>query len=411
MYKKILNIIAIFCLVTFSLNIVYADDEMEDEECINIQEKTIDVSNNLAGEPKLDSRIAVIYDRKTNRVLFGKQENKKSAMASTTKIMTCIVVLENAKLSDEVTISAKSAGTGGSRLKLKKGDKITVLNLLYGLMLRSGNDAAVALAEHVGGSIEGFAELMNKKAEELGLKNTHFVTPHGLDDPEHYTTAVELAKLTDYALENEMFSKIVNTKSCAISINNNITEIANTNELLGVLTGVNGVKTGFTNNAGRCLVTSVNRNNMNIITVVLGADTKKIRTSDSIKLIEYAYKNYKEVNLEKIINEKFVKWKEINEKQIQIIKGKSNNIELVLDEIANKTLTIKEGDSDKLNIEINCLCLLEAPVKQNEIIGQLRLTLGEEVIETINIKNRKEIKRKDSMDYLRLFLKKMTVYN
>lgn len=411
MYKKILNIIAIFCLVTFSLNIVYADDEMEDEECINIQEETIDVSNNLAGEPKLDSRIAVIYDRKTNRVLFGKQENKKSAMASTTKIMTCIVVLENAKLSDEVTISAKSAGTGGSRLKLKKGDKITVLNLLYGLMLRSGNDAAVALAEHVGGSIEGFAELMNKKAEELGLKNTHFVTPHGLDDPEHYTTALELAKLTDYALENEMFSKIVNTKSCAISINNNITEIANTNELLGVLTGVNGVKTGFTNNAGRCLVTSVNRNDMNIITVVLGADTKKIRTSDSIKLIEYAYKNYKEVNLEKIINEKFVKWKEINEKQIQIIKGKSNNIELVLDEIANKTLTIKEGDSDKLNIEINCLCLLEAPVKQNEIIGQLRLTLGEEVIETINIKNRKEIKRKDSMDYLRLFLKEMTVYN
>ena len=137
-------------------------------------------------------------------------------------IMTSLIVIENSNLSDIVEVSAKAAETGGSRLKIKKGDKITVKDLLYGLMLRSGNDAAVALAEYVGGSIEDFAILMNKKAKELELKNTHFVTPHGLDSEEHYTTPYELAILTDYALKNKIFSNIVKTKSCNISINENI---------------------------------------------------------------------------------------------------------------------------------------------------------------------------------------------
>ena len=193
-------------------------------------------------------------------------------MASTTKIMTTIVILEKADLNETVTVSAKAGGTGGSRLGLKRGDKASVRDLLYGLMLRSGNDAAVALAEHVGGSVKGFAELMNEKAIELGLTNTHFVTPHGLDDANHYTTALELAKLTDYAMDNETFAKIVGTKSTTIYINNQSRQINNTNELLGVLNGVVGVKTGFTNNAGRCLVTETKRNNMDIITIVLGAD-------------------------------------------------------------------------------------------------------------------------------------------
>ena len=164
-------------------------------------------------------------------------------------------------------------------------------------MLRSGNDAAVALAEYVGGSVEKFAEMMNKKAEELDLVNTHFVTPHGLDDSQHYTTAVELAKITDYAMQNEKFAQIVGTKSTTININGYPRQINNTNELLGVLNGVVGVKTGFTNNAGRCLVTEVKRNGMDIITVVLGADTTKDRARDSIKLIEYIMSNYKMYNM------------------------------------------------------------------------------------------------------------------
>ena len=215
--------------------------------------------------------------------------------------MTSIVVLENANLQDIVIINKKAAGTGGSRLGLKVNDKITVHDLLYGLMLKSGNDAAVALAIHVGGSVEGFAKMMNEKAKELGCTNSHFVTPHGLDQSEHYTTAYELAYMADYALKIPKFKEIVGTKNYTITINNQPRVISNTNELLGNLNGVYGIKTGFTNGAGRCLVTACKRGELDIITVVLGANTKKIRTQDSIKLIEYAYKNYQVVDIEKIV--------------------------------------------------------------------------------------------------------------
>lgn len=385
--------------------VIYADDELEE----NLEEKelseVINVASKSIAEPIINSRIGIIYDRKSGKVIWGKNENKRSAMASTTKIMTCIVVIENANLNDEIKISAKAAGTGGSRLGLKKDDKITIKDLLYGLMLRSGNDAAVALAEYVGKDKEGFANLMNKKAKELGLKDTHFVTPHGLDDPEHYTTAYELAKIADYALKNEMFAKIVGTKEHTININGYAKQLCNTNELLGYLQGVSGVKTGFTNNAGRCLVTSVNRNDFEIITVVLGADTKKIRTADSINLIEYAYENYKYLNIEDIVNEKFGNWKEINKKRIQVEKGKNKTVVLKLREIKNKVIPVKKSDIDNINIEINCLYYLKAPIEKGDVIGNLKITLNEEVVEVVDIVNNEEIKKKDRKDYFLEFLK------
>lgn len=385
--------------------VIYADDELEG----NLEEKelseVINVASKSIAEPIINSRIGIIYDRKSGKVIWGKNENKRSAMASTTKIMTCIVVIENADLNAEVKVSAKAAGTGGSRLGLKKDDKITIKDLLYGLMLRSGNDAAVALAEYVGKDKEGFANLMNKKAKELGLKDTHFVTPHGLDDPEHYTTAYELAKIADYALKNEMFAKIVGTKEHTININGYAKQLCNTNELLGYLQGVSGVKTGFTNNAGRCLVTSVNRNDFEIITVVLGADTKKIRTADSINLIEYAYENYKYLNIEDIVNEKFGNWKEINEKRIQVEKGKNKTVVLKLRKIKNKVIPVKKSDIDNINIEINCLYYLKAPIEKGDVIGNLKITLNEEVVEVVDIVNNEEIKKKDRKDYFLEFLK------
>lgn len=385
--------------------VIYADDELEE----NLEEKelseVINVASKSIAEPIINSRIGIIYDRKSGKVIWGKNENKRSAMASTTKIMTCIVVIENADLNAEVKVSAKAAGTGGSRLGLKKDDKITIKDLLYGLMLRSGNDAAVALAEYVGKDKEGFANLMNKKAKELGLKDTHFVTPHGLDDPEHYTTAYELAKIADYALKNEMFAKIVGTKEHTININGYAKQLCNTNELLGYLQGVSGVKTGFTNNAGRCLVTSVNRNDFEIITVVLGADTKKIRTADSINLIEYAYENYKYLNIEDIVNEKFGNWKEINKKRIQVEKGKNKTVVLKLREIKNKVIPVKKSDIDNINIEINCLYYLKAPIEKGDVIGNLKITLNGEVVEVVDIVNNEEIKKKDRKDYFLEFLK------
>lgn len=403
--KKVLSILLIFILIFGIAEIKYADDELEEILENDELNDAISVSNESTDEPIINSRIGVIFDRKSGRVIWGKNENKRSAMASTTKIMTCIIVLENANLNDEVTVSNKAGGTGGSRLGLKKGDKITINDLLYGLMLRSGNDAAVALAEHIGGSKEGFAKLMNDKASELGLKDTHFVTPHGLDDPEHYTTAYELAKITDYALKNEKFARIVGTKECTININGYSKQLTNTNELLGYLQGVNGVKTGFTNNAGRCLVTSSNRDNFEIITVVLGADTKKIRTTDSIKLIEYAYKNYTKINIEDIVKEKFDAWKSMNEKRIQIEKGKRQNVKLELKDLKNKVIPVKKDNIDNIDIEINCLYYLTAPVEKETVIGNLKITLNGEVIEVVDIVNEEKIEKKDRFDYFFEFLK------
>lgn len=173
---------------------------------------------------------------KHGMVLYGKKENVRCKMASTTKIMTALVVIENKdNLEEKIKVSAKAAGTGGSRLGLHTNDEITINNLLYGLLLCSGNDAAVALAEGVSGSVENFANLMNEKAKEIGLKDTHFVTPHGLDEEEHYTTAYELAKITDYALKNKKFAQIVSTKEYTVYINKDYKNIRNTNELLGTL--------------------------------------------------------------------------------------------------------------------------------------------------------------------------------
>ena len=305
--------------------IVFGDDsDLETNPDIS---SIVNASSDIVTAPIINSRAAIIYDRSSGSILYGKAENEKKKMASTTKIMTAIVVIENSNLNDIVTISSKAAGTGGSRLGLHTNDKISINDLLYGLLLCSGNDAAIALAENVGGSVEGFANLMNSKANELHLTSTHFVTPHGLDNADHYTTAYELAILTNYALKNDTFCTFVCTKNYTISINGIPKNLSNTNELLGNLNGVYGVKTGFTNGANRCLVTAIKRDNMDIICVVLGADTKKDRTKDSVALIEYAFKNFKMINIQEKILDEFTNWKLCNSSNFYIEKVVSNSID------------------------------------------------------------------------------------
>ena len=402
--KQIGCVILILC-VLLQTKIVYADDIEEEEwQESEIQQIVVETAGETVDEPVINSRAAVIYDRETKQVLWGKKETQKMAMASTTKIMTAIVVLENANLSNVVTISKKAANTGGSCLHINAGDKITVLHLLYGLLLRSGNDTAVALAEYVGGSVEGFATLMNEKAKELSLENTHFVTPHGLDNEAHYTTAYELAVLTDYALENETFKNIVASKTATISINGVARELYNTNELLGNLNGVDGVKTGFTGNAGRCLVTSTTRNGKQMIVVVLGANTKKQRTQDSIKLIQYAFENFETIDLKTKIEKEFEKWKQMNQKRIYIYKAKSNQIDLVLGNIEKETLSITKGEENKIEIQFHCVYQYEAPVEKNTKIGNIIVKYNDEIIEYIDIFLKNTIERKDIWPYIEEFL-------
>ena len=356
-------------------------------------------------EIDISSRIALIYDRASGKILYQKNGNKQTPMASTTKIMTAIVVLEQAKLTDTVTINSKATSIGGSRLGLKKNDKITVNDLLYGLMLRSGNDAAVALAIHVGGSIEGFADMMNKKAIELGLTNSHFIVPHGLDNEGHYTTAYELAKITDYALNIDKFKEIVGTKVTTIHINGYAKTINNTNNLLGSVSGLYGVKTGFTNGAGRCLVTACKRDNLDIITVIIGADTTNIRSKDTIKLIQYAYTEFEVVNIKEIVEEKFEAWKNINEGRIYVNKGTKNKVKLYLEELQYTKMAVRKEEIDKIDILANTIYYLETPVKENEIVGNMKILLNNESIEVLNIYVQEEIQRKEIIEYLKEFVK------
>ena len=403
--RVLLILINIILFAFFNIGVSFAD--LEDNEEINVKEieqETVQTSKPITEEPKLNAKIGLIFDRASKTILYEKNGLKQVPMASTTKIMTAIVVLENADLTDVVTIDKKAAGTGGSRLGLKVNDKITVHDLLYGLMLKSGNDTAVALAIHVGGSVEGFAEMMNQTAKEMGWNNSHFVTPHGLDAQGHYTTAYELACMADYALQNPKFKEIVSTKTYTVTLNGRPQVISNTNELLGVLDGVYGVKTGFTNGANRCLVTACKRGDLDIITVVLGADTKKIRTQDSIKLIEYIHKNYQVVDLEKILKEKFENWKLLNEKRIYINKGKTNQIQIELEEMPYKMMTIKNTEVDNINLEINSLYYLEAPVQEKQTIGNVKIQLKDKTIGTLNIQNQKVIQKKEIKDYFMDFL-------
>lgn len=398
-----------FIVVILSFNyIVFADDE--NEEILNTVPSLLEVSSDINNEPTINSRAAIIYDRTSGSILYGKNENTKRKMASTTKIMTAIIVLENSKLDDVVTVSSKSGGTGGSRLGLKTNDKISVRDLLYGLMLCSGNDAAVALAEHVGGDLPGFATLMNKKCNSLGLSSTHFVTPHGLDNDEHYTTAYELAIITNYALENQTFCNYVGTKNYTVFINGKPKNLSNTNELLGNLNGVYGVKTGFTNGANRCLVTSVKRGNMDLICIVLGADTKKDRTRDSINLIEYAYKNFQMINIREKIMTEFENWKLCNSSSFIVKKGISNNVSLILKDLPFDFFPVNCNHINDVSIYIYCNTTFNAPLEANRAIGYLTVSVQNKNVLSLDIYNSNSIPQKNYSDFWNDMIKNYTSY-
>ena len=246
---------------------------------------------------------------------------------------------------------------------------------------------------------------MNAKAAELGLVNTHFETPHGLDSDKHYTTAYELALLSNYALNNKIFAQIVGTKEYTITINNSPKQLSNTNELLGNFAGIYGIKTGFTNGANRCLVTACKRNDIDIICVVLGADTKKFRTKDSVKLINYIFDNFEIVNLEDVINKKFETWKKENLEKITINKAYTQDINLKIEDISIKSIPVHKDMVDNIEINIECPMYFEAPISSNLNVGSVDISISNFCNFKYYIYNVNEIKRKNSFNYFFELLK------
>ncbi|MCI8760854.1 MAG: D-alanyl-D-alanine carboxypeptidase [Clostridia bacterium] len=401
LYKSFIIFIILLSIGTLS----FADD---------IEEETVDVNAQIkesmnSGEkiPKVNSRSCVVLDRNSNMILYGKNEKNQVKMASTTKIMTAIVVIENTSLDKTVEVSKKAAGTGGSRLGLKTGDKITIRDLLYGLMLCSGNDAAVCLAESVAGSVSEFSNLMNAKAQELGLLNSHFESPHGLDSNGHYTTAYELALLSNYALKNQTFLAIVGTKNYTVTINGYPKNLSNTNELLGNLNGVYGIKTGFTNGANRCLVTACKRGDLDIICVVLGADTKNFRTKDSIKLIEYSFKTYEYFNLKDFVNDYVSDWQNQNSDYFFIEKGFSNHLEIKVDSSLqdNPIIPIKKDLISSVEINLSINSTMQSPVNEGDLLGKLKVFSQGTDIAEFDVFSNTMVRKNNMFDYMLNFFK------
>lgn len=246
--------------------------------------KTEATANDLVSEGKGEC----VMEMNSRRVLYQSHGDIRLPMASTTKILTCITVLENSNLQEEVIIPQDAVGIEGSSVYLKEGEKYTVEDLLYGLMLRSGNDCAVALALHCCKSIEKFCTLMNETAQKAGALESHFSNPHGLSDPTHYTTAYDLSLITAYAMQNVVFREIVSTQYYETK------HWKNKNKMLTLYEGGIGVKTGYTKIAGRCLVSAAERNGMTVICVVLNCPNTYER---SISLLDDAFEAYEYVPL------------------------------------------------------------------------------------------------------------------
>lgn len=238
-------------------------------------------------EPSVSANNAVLMEQSSGRVLLEKKAHDKRPIASITKIMTAIIAIESGKLNETVTVSKRAVYTIGSSIYLEQGEKIKLKDLVYGLMLRSGNDAAVAISEHVGGSMEGFTHLMNEKARWLGMTNTSFDNPHGLDSEDHYSTAYDMALLMRYAMDNDQFRQITKTKTYKPD---SAYTWQNKNKLLTQFyENCIGGKTGYTKIAGRTLVTAAEKSDMGLIAVTLDAPDD---WRDHIGMYEWGYKNY-----------------------------------------------------------------------------------------------------------------------
>lgn len=364
--KKIICFITIFMLFSANLRFFHKTDTM------------FSVATSAEG-------VAVI-ETSSGRLLYSKDENKRLSMASTTKILTAIVAIENTDdLNEKHEIPKQAVGIEGSSIYLKAGEHLSILELLYGLMLRSGNDAAVAIAIIVSGSVENFVKLMNGKCKDLDLANTHIVTVNGLHDDKHFTTAHELAKITAYALQNEIFAKIVSTKEVNISNEKGKTDkryLRNKNRFLNMVDGADGVKTGYTKKAGRCLVSSATRNGMQVVCVVLNCVPM---FEDSSKLVSNAFDEYKLVKLFSKGEILKIDSKDKKSQKVPVLLKNDIYFPLKTDEIVKITA--------KLNIKHN----LQAPITDSEPIGTIDVNLENNLIfsnkvYTINIDKTARVK-------------------
>lgn len=339
--------------------------------CSTINSNKLVVSAVYSHDLSTSAKAMCVLEKDSGRVVASKNMNLQLPMASTTKIVTALTVIQNCDNLDEIIqVDNRAIGIEGSSIYLRNGELISIKDLLYGLMLRSGNDSAVALACHAGGSVEGFAQLMNETAQKAGANNSNFVTPHGLDHKDHYTTAYDLARITAYALNNPIFKEIVSTKVHTVPATNKSDKryMSNKNRLLNTLDGCVGVKTGFTKRAGRCLVSAIERDDTTFVCVVLNCGPMFEESASLLNTVHSMYENKKIIDKDKEI---------YNEYLIDKNQGK-----LYLYAEEDFYFPLLENEIDKLKLEYNVKL---DNAKAGAVVGEIKVFFENDLLKTIKL--------------------------
>lgn len=317
------------------------------------------------------AQAAALIEASSGRLLYSKNGEASLPMASTTKIMTAWLAIEKGDLDEIIEVPAQAAGTEGSSMYLKAGEKLSLRDLLYGLMLTSGNDAAVTIAIRYGGSVEGFAALMNERARELGCKNTHFVTPNGLHDPEHYTSAEDLAAITAGAMKEAFFRELVATTYRQTETGDQVRTLKNKNKILWNVEGGCGVKTGYTKAAGRCLVFAAEREGMLLIGVVLNCPNM---WDDAEDLLTYGFDAYE---METLADGSALFG------EISVSNSEKKALPLVLK--TGILYPIRKDGSDAVTLSPQLPLGLTAPVQAGDTVGRLNVTVNGVIVGAVDV--------------------------
>lgn len=370
--KKKISICLAVIAITMSLFMPYYISGMventENTGAVNIEKianasTSSTVNSTDSEEPNITADYAVLIEAATGRVIYEKNADEKAYPASTTKMLTCVLAIEKGDLDKTLSVSQRAAWTEDAYVGFQQGDMLKERDLLKALMMVSDNSSAVVLAEGIGGSVEGFAKMMNDKAKEIGLTNSHFVTPNGLPDDDHYSTARDMAKIAAYGWHNEKFREFSGTEMDTIewvSPVNKRMVVENSNKLLGTMPGVNGIKTGWTNAAGGCLAASAKRDGVQLIAVVLHSDDVNTRFTEAGKLLEYGFSKVKKM---KSMN------KSRTERTVLVSHGEGFKVTAHPQE--DVKFPLLQGDSEKdYTIKISGSGVVEAPIEKGQRVGQ-----------------------------------------
>ncbi len=323
-----------------------------------------------ASEISVSARAGALYVQALDKFIYSKNADTRLPMASTTKIMTALVAIENSDLDSKVRINESVCGIEGSSLYLKPGEELSMRDLLYGLMLRSANDAAEAIAYEIAGGISEFAAMMNSKAADLGLKNTNFQNPHGLDAKDHYTTAKDLAIIASEALKNDELKEIASTyKKTITNTDGDVRLVVNHNKLLRLYDGAIGVKTGFTRKSGRCLVGAAEKDGLILVTVTIDAPDD---WNDHIKMLDYGFSFYE---MKKLATTGEFAYR------LPVISGSATDVSVKNTD--SLSMVLKKGANVSYDVELPRYLI--APVNEGDVIGKIVFRSGENEIAELNL--------------------------